>query len=80
MTTTSPKFLKKRDSDMNMLVPSDPVVYDSDESRFEREKIMVVICPNANPAENSKVVLIDVDYYSKSYSSVSYYILIPFTS
>ncbi|KAE9550010.1 hypothetical protein FO519_006778 [Halicephalobus sp. NKZ332] len=79
MTTTSPKFLKKRESDMNILVSSDPMVFDSDESKFEREKVMVVICPNVDPSENSKIILIDVDYYSKSYSNVISELTIPTT-
>uniref|UniRef100_A0AC34GSA9 Uncharacterized protein n=1 Tax=Panagrolaimus sp. ES5 TaxID=591445 RepID=A0AC34GSA9_9BILA len=62
--------LKKRDSDMNMLVPGEVIVYDSDESRFEREKIMLVICTNVNISKNSKVMLIDVDYQSKNYGTV----------
>uniref|UniRef100_A0A914PHZ0 Uncharacterized protein n=1 Tax=Panagrolaimus davidi TaxID=227884 RepID=A0A914PHZ0_9BILA len=62
--------LKKRDSDMNMLVPGEVIVYDSDESRFEREKIMLVICTNVDSTKNSKIVLIDVDYQSKGYGTV----------
>lgn len=57
---------------MNMLVATGgAVVYDSDESRFEREKFMLVLCPNANPGKSSKILLIDIDYQSKSYCLVN---------
>ena len=64
--------LKKRDSDMNMLVPGETIAFDSDESRFEREKIMLVVCSNVDINKSAKILLIDVDYQSKSYGTVRF--------
>uniref|UniRef100_A0A7E4UVH1 Galectin domain-containing protein n=1 Tax=Panagrellus redivivus TaxID=6233 RepID=A0A7E4UVH1_PANRE len=71
--------ITKRESDMNILLPTDVQVYDSDESRFERERVMLVLCPNANPSKPAKLMLFDVNYQSKNYCQIISTLTLPTT-
>uniref|UniRef100_A0A915ENP6 Uncharacterized protein n=1 Tax=Ditylenchus dipsaci TaxID=166011 RepID=A0A915ENP6_9BILA len=76
--SNSPPPLEKRDSRMN-LIPQElhKHWFESDESKFEREKHLLVLCPNADPTKASRVVIVDVDYQSRNYGKVVSYLSMP---
>ncbi|KAI1732990.1 56kDa selenium binding protein (SBP56) domain-containing protein [Ditylenchus destructor] len=67
-SSDSPPKLLKRDSDMN-LIPQElhKQWFESDESKFDREKHMVVLCPNIDQSKPSRITVVDVDYQSRTY-------------
>lgn len=68
--STSQKGLTKRDSDMNLVpVEVHKQWFQSDESRCEREKHMLVLCTSTSAAIPSRLVIVDVEQQQLSKNS-----------